>query len=329
MAGDWPEAWLLTKRGGVESGTTKQKPIQCQGAGFELGTLGLQISTLITRTRFLHSTVEISLIANCVFTQIIHTCGTLDTGMIAQLLVAQENRHDTSTVQRAQEKRCLRNIAARQNCQYNLVNAMENNAVTYAQLLPDAVCFCRALSTSCWLCPYNSQSAYLSIVPYSSNKHTPSRQGRGRERIVFIETLHVSCTFCPSVIHRVTDSKSHTRVNFCHPILVTLLRLWYTYVRFVFICIETCPRDWLFFNNACYQVNLDKKNIQDATDSCLNNGAGILTLRSSEEETFLRGELEKDNLNNLFYWLGGVILLLLKGLLHGFLNYFDHRQNYL
>lgn len=67
---------------------------------------------------------------------------------------------------------------------------------------------------------------------------------------------------------------------------------------------ETCPRDWLFFNNACYQVNLDKKNIQDATDSCLNNGAGILTLRSSEEETFLRGELEKDNLNNLFYWLG-------------------------
>lgn len=73
-----------------------------------------------------------------------------------------------------------------------------------------------------------------------------------------------------------------------------------------------------FFNNACYQVNLDKKNIQDATDSCLNNGAGILTLRSSEEETFLRGELEKDNLNNLFYWLGGDILLLLKGLLHGF-----------
>ena len=76
-------------------------------------------------------------------------------------------------------------------------------------------------------------------------------------------------------------------------------------------------------------MNLDKKNIQDATDSCLNNGAGILTLRSSEEETFLRGELEKDNLNNLFYWLGRGILLLLKGLLHGFLNYFDHRQNYL
>ena len=82
------------------------------------------------------------------------------------------------------------------------------------------------------------------------------------------------------------------------------------YFRFVVFCIETCPRDWLFFNNACYQVNLDKKNLQDATDSCLNNGAGILTLRSSEEETFLRGELEKDNLNNLFYWLGRDILLL-------------------
>ena len=80
------------------------------------------------------------------------------------------------------------------------------------------------------------------------------------------------------------------------------------YLRFVVFRIETCPRDWLFFNNACYQVNLDKKNIQDATDSCLNNGAGILTLRSSEEESFLRGELEKDNLNNLFYWLGMDIL---------------------
>lgn len=52
--------------------------------------------------------------------------------MIAQLLVAQENRLDTSTVQRAKEKKCLRNIAVRRNCQYNLVNAMENDAVTYA-----------------------------------------------------------------------------------------------------------------------------------------------------------------------------------------------------
>jgi len=74
--------------------------------------------------------------------------------------------------------------------------------------------------------------------------------------------------------------------------------------RFIVFGIETCPRDWLYFNNACFQVNLDKKNIQDATDSCLSNGAGILTLRSSEEEIFLRGELEKDNLNNMFYWLG-------------------------
>lgn len=82
------------------------------------------------------------------------------------------------------------------------------------------------------------------------------------------------------------------------------------YIRFIVFRIETCPRDWLLFNNACYQVNLDKKNIQDATDSCLNNGAGILTLRSSEEETFLREELEKDNLNNMFYWLGMDILLL-------------------
>ncbi|KAL9972526.1 hypothetical protein ACROYT_G018849 [Oculina patagonica] len=67
---------------------------------------------------------------------------------------------------------------------------------------------------------------------------------------------------------------------------------------------ESCPQDWLLFNNACYQVNLDKKGLQDATISCLNNGAGILTLRSTKEENFLRGELEKNNLNNMFYWLG-------------------------
>ena len=69
------------------------------------------------------------------FSQIIHTCGTLDTGMIAQLLVAQGNRHETFTVQKAKKKKCLRNIAARRNYQYNLVNAMENNAVKYAQFL--------------------------------------------------------------------------------------------------------------------------------------------------------------------------------------------------
>lgn len=58
-------------------------------------------------------------------------------------------------------------------------------------------------------------------------------------------------------------------------------------------------------------MNLDKKSLQDATVSCLDNGAGILTLRSVEEENFLRGELEKNNLNNIFYWLGMRILLLM------------------
>ncbi|KAJ7392901.1 hypothetical protein OS493_008138 [Desmophyllum pertusum] len=69
-------------------------------------------------------------------------------------------------------------------------------------------------------------------------------------------------------------------------------------------CPETCPQGWVLFSNACYQVNSGKKNIQDATDSCLDNGGGILTLRSIEEEKFLRAELVKKNLNNMFYWLG-------------------------
>ena len=55
--------------------------------------------------------------------------------MIAHLHVAQGNKHDTFTVKKAKEKKYLRNIAARRNYQYNLVNAMENNAVKYAQLL--------------------------------------------------------------------------------------------------------------------------------------------------------------------------------------------------
>ena len=146
--------------------------------------------------------------------------------MIAQLHVAQGNRHETFTVQKAKKKKCLRNIAARRNYQYNLVNAMENNAVKYAQFLSGTDWICRALSTSCWFCPCISQSAYLSIGPYSPNKHTPSRPDRNMERaiLVFIDTLHVLCTFCPSVIHWVTDSKSHTRINFCQPSLLTLLR---------------------------------------------------------------------------------------------------------
>ena len=58
------------------------------------------------------------------------------------------------------------------------------------------------------------------------------------------------------------------------------------------------------FHNACYKANLARKSLQDATDSCLKKGAGILTLRSMEEENFLRAELEKYQLNNMFYWLG-------------------------
>ena len=68
--------------------------------------------------------------------------------MIAQIHVAQGNRHETSTVKKTKEEKCLRNIAARRNYQYNLVNAMENNAVKYAQLLSGSICVCRALSTS-------------------------------------------------------------------------------------------------------------------------------------------------------------------------------------
>lgn len=51
-------------------------------------------------------------------------------------------------------------------------------------------------------------------------------------------------------------------------------------------------------------MNSRSKTFQDATESCLSQGAGILSLRSVEEENFLRAELEKINLHNMFYWLG-------------------------
>lgn len=67
---------------------------------------------------------------------------------------------------------------------------------------------------------------------------------------------------------------------------------------------DSCPKGWVSYHDACYQINLARTGLQDANDKCLDQGAGILTLRSTEEETFLRAELEKKQLNNIFYWLG-------------------------
>lgn len=67
---------------------------------------------------------------------------------------------------------------------------------------------------------------------------------------------------------------------------------------------DSCPKGWISYHDACYQINLARTGLQDANDKCLDQGAGILTLRSTEEETFLRAELEKKQLNNIFYWLG-------------------------
>ena len=82
---------------------------------------------------------------------------------------------------------------------------------------------------------------------------------------------------------------------------------------------DSCPKGWISYHNACYQINLARTGLQDANDKCLDQGAGILTLRSTEEETFLRAELEKKQLNNIFYWLGKKIFFQL---------HLDHRVIY-
>ena len=73
--------------------------------------------------------------------------------------------------------------------------------------------------------------------------------------------------------------------------------------------LEKCPYGWLTFSNACYQVNKEAKDLKAATESCLDKGAGILTLWNAEEENLLRAELFKMQLHNVFYWLGEAIFL--------------------
>lgn len=86
---------------------------------------------------------------------------------------------------------------------------------------------------------------------------------------------------------------------------------------------DSCPKGWISYHDACYQINLARTGLQDANDKCLDQGAGILTLRSTEEETFLRAELEKKQLNNIFYWLGKK-----KKVIEGFQLPLDHRVIY-
>ena len=47
---------------------------------------------------------------------------------------------------------------------------------------------------------------------------------------------------------------------------------------------DSCPKGWISYHDACYQINLARTGLQDANDKCLDQGAGILTLRSTEEE---------------------------------------------
>jgi len=54
-------------------------------------------------------------------------------------------------------------------------------------------------------------------------------------------------------------------------------------------------------------VNKEAKDLQAATESCLDEGAGILTLWNAEEENLLRTELLKMQLHDVFYWLGEAI----------------------
>ena len=63
----------------------------------------------------------------------------------------------------------------------------------------------------------------------------------------------------------------------------------------------------LAFSKACYQVNKEAKDLKAATESCLDKGAGILTLWNAEEKNLSRAELFKMQLHNVFYWRGKAI----------------------
>lgn len=72
---------------------------------------------------------------------------------------------------------------------------------------------------------------------------------------------------------------------------------------------ETCAQGWQYFDGSCYKIASESLAFASARNSCVAQGADLVKISSSEENTFVRDEasgetwigLEKA-LDNSFYW---------------------------
>ncbi|XP_058863031.1 hepatic lectin-like isoform X10 [Acipenser ruthenus] len=65
------------------------------------------------------------------------------------------------------------------------------------------------------------------------------------------------------------------------------------------VCIETCPCEWLSFNEACYYFSKKRANWHKAKESCNSKNASLAVISSNQELDYL-----KSRIGSTHYWLG-------------------------
>ncbi|KAK6469073.1 hepatic lectin-like [Huso huso] len=65
------------------------------------------------------------------------------------------------------------------------------------------------------------------------------------------------------------------------------------------VCIETCPCEWLSFNEACYYFSKKRANWHKAKESCNSKNASLAVISSNQELDYL-----KSRIGSTHHWLG-------------------------
>ncbi|XP_058863023.1 C-type lectin domain family 4 member G-like isoform X4 [Acipenser ruthenus] len=65
------------------------------------------------------------------------------------------------------------------------------------------------------------------------------------------------------------------------------------------VCIETCPCEWISFNEACYYFSKKRANWHKAKESCNSKNASLAVISSDQELDYL-----KSRIGSTHYWLG-------------------------
>ncbi|XP_034773927.2 CD209 antigen-like protein E isoform X1 [Acipenser ruthenus] len=59
-----------------------------------------------------------------------------------------------------------------------------------------------------------------------------------------------------------------------------------------------CPKNWVLFNDMCYYFSLDKLTWNSSRDACISAGGDLVTIQSSQEQAFLKQQI------NALHWVG-------------------------